>query len=485
MKYRLILTYLIAGLLLASLTERVWQAVQQVRDAARPAKVMDLDIKNFTLQAKVVVSAMEMVKNPESFSAGSQAARPPSWVQQFADTWLQDDTRGKKTPDESLTVPGVLQRRYILAMHLRLRERAEKLWQVLKSEQQHLPPDERRLLLLLEQGYRQAFQPGRTLAPEEMKFVRSKLGWFGELFAADLAQAGGQQSFIQSRAYAQAERAYHKIMLVTALFGLAGMLGVLAILWFLWFLKKTPPAFFLTAVPGFYFLEIFGLYFCGMFLLEIVGLKAIPSIFPGMSGFDRLLLLNIGGLSALLLILCWPVLFRQPLGSVRQALGWKGAKFARILADAGLGVAGFLAAMPLVALALLANYYLLSALGLDMTKGMHPLVPALVKTKEPVTLALAFLLAAGIAPVVEESMFRGALFAWLRGRLQAWAAILVSAVVFAAVHPQGIFGFLPILVIGSVLALLREWRHGLVPSLVMHACINAGTFLLAVSLFAE
>jgi membrane protease YdiL (CAAX protease family) len=39
-----------------------------------------------------------------------------------------------------------------------------------------------------------------------------------------------------------------------------------------------------------------------------------------------------------------------------------------------------------------------------------------------------------LVPFVEEILFRGALFAWLRNRLSAASSIVISAVAFAAIH---------------------------------------------------
>jgi membrane protease YdiL (CAAX protease family) len=53
----------------------------------------------------------------------------------------------------------------------------------------------------------------------------------------------------------------------------------------------------------------------------------------------------------------------------------------------------------------------------------------------------------------------------------AWG-IVSSAAVFASLRPQLPLGFLPIFVLGAVLAGLYEWRQSLIPGMVLHAANN-------------
>ena len=87
--------------------------------------------------------------------------------------------------------------------------------------------------------------------------------------------------------------------------------------------------------------------------------------------------------------------------------------------------------------------------------------------------ALIFVLAAIWAPLMEETMFRGALFNHLRGR-QGWlVSSLIVGVLFALVHPQG-WTAIPVLgSIGAVLASVREWRGSLIGPMTAHALNNA------------
>jgi uncharacterized protein len=103
-----------------------------------------------------------------------------------------------------------------------------------------------------------------------------------------------------------------------------------------------------------------------------------------------------------------------------------------------------------------------------------PLQPDLLKRFPPgwPGLALALLLAAVIAPIAEETFFRGFLFAALRKDYPFWIAAGVSALIFSAGHmvPGAL---LPLWMLGFLLAWLRERTASLWPSIAMHMLNNA------------
>lgn len=77
-----------------------------------------------------------------------------------------------------------------------------------------------------------------------------------------------------------------------------------------------------------------------------------------------------------------------------------------------------------------------------------------------------------LVPFVEELAFRGVLYGWLRQQLPQGLAILISAVIFAAAH--GIPQLMPALIlVGLLLARLRELENSLWPCIAMHGVFNA------------
>lgn len=100
------------------------------------------------------------------------------------------------------------------------------------------------------------------------------------------------------------------------------------------------------------------------------------------------------------------------------------------------------------------------------------------------TLILNLLLAGVLAPLVEETLFRGVIFGSLQAYFGKWTAAVISAIVFSALHFQA-YGFLPRFVLGMVLVYLYDKYKSLYPSVALHALNNIVATLIAASLIIE
>ena len=84
-----------------------------------------------------------------------------------------------------------------------------------------------------------------------------------------------------------------------------------------------------------------------------------------------------------------------------------------------------------------------------------------------------------LAPIVEETMFRGVLYRNLRemtNRRGFTFSFLVSGLlasfIFAVIHPQGLI-FVPLLMsLALGFSILREWRGSLIAPMIAHAIQN-------------
>jgi membrane protease YdiL (CAAX protease family) len=93
--------------------------------------------------------------------------------------------------------------------------------------------------------------------------------------------------------------------------------------------------------------------------------------------------------------------------------------------------------------------------------------------------AANFVVIAGLAPVVEELLFRGLGFSLLR-RFGVWPAILAVGILFALAH--GLIGAFPELAIfGCSLAWLRWKTASVYPGMVLHGTFNAISLIAAVT----
>lgn len=102
--------------------------------------------------------------------------------------------------------------------------------------------------------------------------------------------------------------------------------------------------------------------------------------------------------------------------------------------------------------------------------------------------ALLFLMAVIMAPLLEEALFRGVLLPALRRRLRFVPAALLVTVLFTALHAVQTSGYWPpllvIALVGYLLAYLREASGSLWPPILFHMGFNF-TALLPVLLLGD
>ncbi len=100
------------------------------------------------------------------------------------------------------------------------------------------------------------------------------------------------------------------------------------------------------------------------------------------------------------------------------------------------------------------------------------------------TLILNLLLAGVLAPLVEETLFRGMIFGSLQTYFGKWTAAVISAGIFSALHFQA-YGFFPRFVLGIVLVYLFDKYKSLYPSVALHALNNIVATLMAAGLLVK
>ena len=113
------------------------------------------------------------------------------------------------------------------------------------------------------------------------------------------------------------------------------------------------------------------------------------------------------------------------------------------------------------------------------------MVGPLIRGDWSVRLQLLFL-ASVVAPIVEETMFRGVLYRQLRQASARFGyapsvlvSILIVSFIFAAIHPQGWLAIPPLMSVAIAFNFVREWRGSLVPSMVAHGVHNGLLTLIA------
>jgi len=80
-----------------------------------------------------------------------------------------------------------------------------------------------------------------------------------------------------------------------------------------------------------------------------------------------------------------------------------------------------------------------------------------------------------LAPVAEEALFRGILYPFIKQRGHPWLALVVTSLVFAAVH-SNLMTFVPLAFFAVVLVIVYEKTDKLLAPIVTHALFNAVNF---------
>jgi len=179
-----------------------------------------------------------------------------------------------------------------------------------------------------------------------------------------------------------------------------------------------------------------------------------PALFQALFALEALFLLPPWLLGPLRYHLPWSVLGFRPTAFGRAAVVTIVGLGLVLLADAGWTA-------------------IVSALGLELTE-QPDVLPYF--GGGPGGLAMALLLGAVVAPVAEETLFRGYVYPGLAHSWGRTAGLLVSAAVFALLH--GFSAVIPpIFVIGIILALSYDLTDSLWPPIAIHALMNGLAFV--------
>jgi hypothetical protein len=314
---------------------------------------------------------------------------------------------------------------------------------------------------------RQTYTVGPSaLTADQRAGLTEHLDWFGRLaLTFELPKENPQRATILSSAR-QTIYAAVGFLLVAGLMLLAGLILFFAMIVLLAGnnLQRAYRATAPTAGGGL-FLEAFAIYLGGMTAGFLVA-GHLPH------ALQKNLLTHIGlMIGPTILAIFWPLIRGENPAAWRGALGWHRGR--GLFREMGLGLVGYLAGMPLLAIAFFITSKLSSAVHAHPS---HP-VEHMIGVSPQLTLVV-FVLASIWAPLTEETMFRGAFFHALRTRWGWILSALVSSFVFAAIHPQGWTAIPVLMTIAIILAGIREWRGTIFSSAAAH-CLNNTIALLA------
>lgn len=178
---------------------------------------------------------------------------------------------------------------------------------------------------------------------------------------------------------------------------------------------------------------------------------------------------------AMLLTVFWPLLRGVSARRLVRGLGWIPGR--GVFREFGAGLVGYLAGLPLLLIGFLLMFVLIIVSGIEPS---HPIVERAGK-HDILNILFIYSIAVIWAPLVEESIFRGAFYHHLRRWLGPVLSALIVAFVFAGLHPQGFVAMPPLMALAFIFAMIREWRGSLFGCMAAHAMHNG--ILMTVNIF--
>ncbi|TMQ33512.1 MAG: hypothetical protein E6K70_12705 [Planctomycetota bacterium] len=301
-------------------------------------------------------------------------------------------------------------------------QRIKGLRQRLRDNGVELTPKQDELLQALDglyQDYAHKKFDGPSLTAKERALLRDELGWWGELA---LTPAGGSDKEARG---AVLWPAYRTVFVVLGLFlgvGLIGFLGLVLLIIFLVFLfgGKLHLGVQCGSAHGGVYAETFALWMV-LFLLINYGVGwFVARWFPlGQWRYLASGVLELFSLAAL----GWPVLRGIPWRQVRSEVGLTAGRKPAL--EPVIGLAGNAMSIPLLGAGLILTMILMAVQAHLQRTGdpgnefspqdlpSHPIIHEIATSGWFERLQLLFL-ASGVAPIVEETMFRGVLYRHLR-----------------------------------------------------------------------
>jgi uncharacterized protein len=135
------------------------------------------------------------------------------------------------------------------------------------------------------------------------------------------------------------------------------------------------------------------------------------------------------------------------------------------------GLAGYFAALPLVVVVSFINQRLLQNHG-----GGNPILEIILGSHDRLTIGILWFMVAVLAPVFEETLFRGFFLTSLTRYFPTWSAIALSGGLFAIAH-LNVADILPLTVLGMVLGFVYLRSGNLLASMLLHGIWNSASFL--------
>ena len=387
-----------------------------------------------------------------------------------------------------------------IAGHDKAKEAIADLRTLIEKSGKELSKGEAERLETLGQLY-DDYADGRPEAPtvslEQRAMLPERYGWFGELALGNPESPREDSKRLRTSALEAAERTKNTLWVLLSVLGSGLAIGLITLVTLLVvYLRRRGSARPMRTrlgppVPHHpVYVETFAV--AG---LMFAGLNYLGSQLPIRSVFESVFV-HAGIMAMTLSALLWPVLRGVPWRQVRRDIGLTAGP--QPFLEPTVGVLTYCMSLPFAVIGVSCVLFLmlLQALGLGLgglpgaaaggagdpfvpdTPIAHPIIELLAYGSVKDLVAI-LVLAAVVAPIVEETLFRGVLYRHLRDatRWTGLFGLIVSALVvntiFAIIHPQGLIAAPALAALACGFVIGREWRGTLIPSMLAHGINNA------------
>ena len=310
------------------------------------------------------------------------------------------------------------------------------------------------------------------VSPADTDGLRERHGWFAELA---LAQGLDENDPARASAIGAGQRTLIVAVIGLIGFGVVAFAGIVLFILAVVFVSSGKLKMAYEPVPagGSVYLEVFAL-----FVAAFIGVSALAGVISVQTGAD----VSNYFIWLLLLVPLWARFRGAGRARFARAMGWH--RGTGVLREVFAGVVGYVACVPIFLLGIGLTLALSVVSGLLQGSGggegagappTHPILDA-VDPRDLMSVLGVYMVAAVWAPLVEESLFRGAFYHHVRSRLHPVLAAMAVGFVFAVIHPQGLVAIPALMSLGVVFSVLREWRGSIIAPVIAHALHN-GTLM--------
>lgn len=303
--------------------------------------------------------------------------------------------------------------------------------------------------------------------------LQDEFGWFGKLLISQSSQSGQDARDTLYLA------AMLKFVVLFAL-GMTILLGFVAglVLLIIFIIRFSMRKIKLHPRQQQASYQTLGLEAFAGFMLLFIGFSVLQDWLVGQGWLSDIGSMPLAWLC--LLAAGWPLLRGMSWQEMKKQLGFQREE--KIISNLFVSLGYYLAMLPILAAVAVVCVMIFTWITFLLTQGQggggpaHPMLESF-DSDSTFNLLIFFSMLCLWAPIVEEIFFRGFLLSHLRQRSRFLASGVLTALIFAVIHPQGLF-FVPVLmVIGFTLAFIREQRGSLYPAIAIHSLHNGMIFL--------